>query len=172
MQNQTPSIMTPALIAGVLFGIIGGIPVLHLGCCLWALGAGLFATYLYSRRAKTADELFSAKKGAVVGLVGGGIFGFVAGSVHSFILNFLGALDAEVIADQVAQNPMIAPEDFEQVNQILQSTGPLLFVLVFIFLWLITGLIFGTLGGLIGGSVFKHEPEAVTDTAPPPPPIG
>jgi hypothetical protein len=107
----------------------------------------------------------------VAGVLSGGTFGLVGGLVTSIIQTLLGAFNVDNIADQVAQNPMVSPEDFEQVSQMLESSGALFFVLVIVFMWFLTGLIFGTVGGLIVGAAFKNEPT-VEDAVPPPPPIG
>ena len=172
MQNETPSVVVPAIISGLGFGFLSGVPLCNLGCCLWALGAGATAAYMTSRTAKQINAPFTAGGGAVAGVLSGGVFGLVGGLVTSIIQTLLGAFDADSIADQVAQNPMVSPEDFEQVSQMLESSGPLFFVLVIVFMWFLTGLIFGTIGGLIGGAAFKNEPTADEAVPPPPPPIG
>lgn len=174
--NQAPSMLKPALIAGVAFGVAGAIPILNLvncACCALIIGAGFFAAFLYSKDSRTAGVAFRPGNGATVGLVTGLVYGVVSGVLGSLINAAMGANDWQEILQAIeTSNADIDPEVLAQISSFMESSGIFVLALVGIFFALLLGAIFGTLGGLIGGSVFKHEPEAVTDTPPPPPPIG
>ena len=48
--NQAPSMLKPALISGVAFGVAGSIPVINwinCACCALIIGCGFFAAFLY-----------------------------------------------------------------------------------------------------------------------------
>src|ERR1044072_249723 len=73
--------LKPALIGGVLIGVLSVIPFVsaaNLCCCLWAILGGMLATYLYVKNSPTRA---SAGDGAVLGVIAGGV-----GAVLSFVL--------------------------------------------------------------------------------------
>lgn len=187
MNDNPPSMMMPALIAGGSLGFLSGLPVSNCACCLWAAGAGVLAAFLYSRKCKTAGAAFDTGKGGVLGLLVGAVFGVVGALVNSVFSLLTGGLDTESMREAIDANPMITdPEAAEQVIQIFESVGPMFFILIFALIWIVFGVIFGALGGLIGGSMFKVETAAFdagngwsasppasppADQPPPPPPV-
>ncbi len=57
--NQAPSMLKPALISGVAFGVAGSIPVvnwINCACCALIIGCGFFAAFLYSKDSRTAGR--------------------------------------------------------------------------------------------------------------------
>jgi len=51
MNNQAPSMLKPALISGVAFGVAGAIPVINwinCACCALIIGCGFLSAFLYS----------------------------------------------------------------------------------------------------------------------------
>lgn len=187
MNDNAPSMMMPALIAGGTLGFLSGLPVSSCACCLWAAGAGVLAAFLYSKKCKTAGAAFDAGKGGVLGLLGGAVFGVVGAVVNSAFSLLTGGLDTEALREAINANPMITdPEAADQAMQIFESVGPMFFILIFALIWIVFGVLFGALGGLIGGSMFKVEaavrdvggdwssPPPVSppaDGPPPPPPV-
>ncbi len=163
MNNQAPSMLKPALISGVAFGVAGAIPVINwinCACCALIIGCGFLAAYLYSKDCRSAGVPFQPGNGATVGLVSGLVYGVVSGVLGGIISSVFGLADWEEVIDQI--------------SGFMESSGSLMMVLIGIFFALLFGAIFGTIGGLIGGSVFKHAPQASAthDQAPPPPPVG
>ena len=76
--NQAPSMLKPALISGVAFGVAGAIPVINwinCACCALIVGCGFCAAFLYSKECRTAGFAFRPGNGATVGLVSGLIYG-------------------------------------------------------------------------------------------------
>ncbi len=188
MNNQAPSMLKPALIAGVTFGIAGAIPIIeyiNCACCALIIACGFTAAYLQSKSTKTAGFGFTAGNGAVVGLASGVVYGFVAGILGAVIDSVLGLTDVNQIIEQMEQVGTMDPEAMEIATRFLESTGPATFAVAGIFFSILFGAIFGTIGGLIGGAIFKAKPpqaESVDDQpwttgrqappsdAPPPPP--
>ncbi len=181
MDNQTPSILKPALIAGLTFGIAGAIPIIEMincACCALIIACGLTAAYLHSKDMKAAGFGFTSGNGGVVGLASGVVYGVVAGIVGALIDSIFGLTDLDQIIEQMEQVGTMDPEAMEMVTRFMESTGPAVFAVAGIFFSLLFGAIFGAIGGLIGGALFKAEPpqpivaaaqQWTTDHQPPPP---
>lgn len=69
-----------ALLAGIGAAVLSGLPIVSLGCCLWLLGAGAIAVYLYQRR--VPGTFITSGMGMRIGALTG---------VFSFVLNAIGA---------------------------------------------------------------------------------
>lgn len=178
--NQAPSMLKPALISGVAFGIAGSIPIINwinCACCALIIGAGVFAAFLYSKECRTAGVAFGPGNGATVGLIAGLIYGVVSGFVGGAINAAFGMGDWRQAIEQIqASGAEIDPATLEQISNFMESSGGAMMFLIGLFFALLFGAIFGVIGGLIGGSVFKVEPPqpgTYTQTPPPPPaPVG
>ena len=176
--NQPPSMLKPALISGIAFGIAGSIPVINwinCACCALVIGAGLFAAFLYSKESRKIGAAFGPGSGATLGLMAGLIYGVVSGIVGGAISAAFGMGDWQEVIEQIqASGADIDPVVIEQISSFMESSGGVMMFLIGLFFALLFGAIFGTIGGLIGGSVFKVEssPGMYTQTPPPPPPVG
>ncbi len=174
--NQAPSMLKPALIAGVALGVAGAIPVinwLNCACCALIIGAGFLGAWLYSRDSRAAGVAFLPGTGATVGLLSGLVYGIVSGVLGGIINAALGAGDWENVIEALeSSGAEIDPAVLDQVSAFMEDSGTMMVVLIGIFFALLFGAIFGTIGGLIGGSVFKYEPLPGEGQAPPPPPVG
>ena len=155
--------MKPALIGGVVLGLLSVIPVLNLGnfcCCLWALLGGLLASNLYIKNspvpAKTGD---GAILGALAGLVGAVIvvvigipISIVAGGLtRGLLLKIVESVNpsqAEAIRAQLEAGSTIAGEIIN---------GLILAVLV---------VIFSTIGGWLGVPIFEKRKGPIPPTPP------
>jgi hypothetical protein len=174
--NQAPSMLKPALVAGVVFGNAGANPVnnwINCACCALIIGCGFFAAYLYSKDCRNAGVAFLPGNGATVGLLSGLIYGGISGVLGGLISSAMGIGEWDEVIEQIeATGADIDPEVLDQISQFMDSSGGLMVFLIGLFLALLLGAIFGTLGGLIGGSVFKSQPQPPAyDQAPPPPPV-
>ena len=72
-----PNKIQPAVIGGVILGLLSSIPFVNLGnlcCCLWVVGGGALASYLYIKKSETP---VSVGEGAIVGLIAGLVGAFV-----------------------------------------------------------------------------------------------
>lgn len=175
--NQAPSMLKPALISGVAFGVAGAIPVvnwINCACCALIIGCGFFAAFLFSKDSRAAGFAFRPGNGATVGLVAGLIYGVISGIFGGLISSVVGVGDWQEVIEQIQMSGAeIDPEVLEQVSHFMETSGGLMMILIGTFFALLFGAIFGTLGGLIGGSVFKVEPHVPSPVqAPPPPPVG
>lgn len=187
MDTKAPSMLLPAAIAGGSLGFLSGLPYSSCGCCLWAAGAGFLAAFLYSKNCRDAGAEFDTGKGGVLGLLTGAIFGIAGSLVAGTMTIMQGELDAEALREGIENNPMITdPEAAAQAAQMIESVGPMFFVLLIALIWIVLGVLFGAIGGLFGGMAFKVEaapadpgggwssnppPAAPVHTDPPPPPV-
>src|SRR5215831_1554201 len=66
--------LKPALIGGLVAGVLCLIPLVNFCGCLWSIGGGLLAGYLFI---KESSEPVSLGNGAVTGLLAGAVAGLL-----------------------------------------------------------------------------------------------
>lgn len=143
--------LKPALIGGLVAGILSVIPLVATCSCLWAIGGGVLAGFLYIPKAPAP---VTAGEGAILGA----LTGLVQAAVRVVIGIPLGYI--------MAAN-MGLEEQLERMNVDLPVTG-----MVLIVLGTLLGALFAiglsTVGGLIAVPLFEKRKGG--PTAPPPPP--
>jgi hypothetical protein len=157
--------LKPALIGGVLLGLLSVIPFvnsLNACCCLWAILGGMLASYLYVKNspipARPGD---GAMLGALAGAIGA-VISLILGIPISYAMGptmrnmFLGILEnvdrqqAELMRRQLeAAGDSIVPVI---INSLILA------VLLFVF---------SVIGGLLGTALFEKRKGG---PVPPPPP--
>ena len=156
--------LKPALIGGVVLGLLSAIPFVNwvnICCCLWAILGGMLASYLYIKNSpKPANAGDGAVLGVLAGLVGG-IVSFVLGvpiqmlagaAINGILIGFVEGMNpsqAEMLRQQMLAGQTIAGAI---INGLVSA--------VFLF-------IFSIIGGLIGVPIFEKRKG---DMTPPPPP--
>jgi hypothetical protein len=156
--------LKPAVIAGVVFGVLSAIPFVNFVnacCCLWAILGGMLASNLYVKSSPTPA---SAGDGAVVGAIAGAIGGVIQVILGVPLGILTGAAMRGIVADML-QNVDPAQARILQAQMEAGSTvaGAIvngLITAVFLF-------IFAIIGGLIGIPLFEKRKGG---TMPPPPP--
>jgi len=141
--------LKPALLGGLIVGILSAIPFLNYCCCIWGIGGGLLAGMLYI---KSAPIPVKVGEGAVVGVltgIVGAILYFIIGVPIAYFLS--GAQLEETLVRAGVQLPA-------------GVSGILLFVLGGLIGGLIL-LVLAVIGGLISVPIFEKRKDA-----PPPPP--
>ncbi|HEY4423550.1 MAG TPA: hypothetical protein VGN10_05040 [Pyrinomonadaceae bacterium] len=141
--------LKPALLGGLIVGILSAIPFLNWCCCIWAIGGGLLAGMLY---VKSAPVPVKVGEGAVVGVLTG-----IVGAILYFLISVpIGYFfnSAQIEEALVRAGVQLPPG----------LSGLLLFVLGGLIggLWL---LVLSIIGGLISVPIFEKRKDA-----PPPPP--
>jgi hypothetical protein len=135
--NQAPSMLKPALISGVAFGVVAAIPFINLincACCALIIGCGFFAAFLSSKDNRAAGFAFRAGNGATVGLLSGLVYGVVSGILSPLINKALGMGDWEEVIEQIrASGAEIDPGMLDQASHFLEGSGALVMVLVSVF---------------------------------------
>jgi hypothetical protein len=162
-----PSVVQPALIGGLVIGVLSVLPIIDLGnwcCCLWIISGGVVAIYLL-QQAQSAPV--TAADGALVGLLAGLVGAFVYGLLSIPLDLYTAPMRRQMLERVISQ--MDVPPAFRDLARRV-STGPVVILLGFVRM-LFLGVIFSTLGGVLGAAIFgKKTPPAVIDVPPVAPP--
>jgi hypothetical protein len=158
--------LQPALLGGVVIGVLSALPVINLAncCCAWILFGGGLAAYLLQQPRPTP---ISAGDGALVGLIAGAI-GAVVWTIVAIPLNAaLMPFQAEML-EQVLSNANDMPPEARAFLESLKS-APVMgaAAIVGFFLTLCVCSVFGLVGGLFGALIFRKN----VPPPPPPPPV-
>jgi hypothetical protein len=168
--------LKPALIGGVLLGILSALPVLSLFncfCCAWEIGGGMLAAHLYVKASPTVVTLGS---GVGLGLFTGAI-GAVVQTIFSIPLHLalrgMSGGFAEQFKGMLEQIPNLPPESKEAIRSLLSGGSfSIVFLLLSGIFTLVLFSIMGMAGGAIGVAVFERrktgEPPAYQPPTPPP----
>ena len=161
---MAPAKLQPALLGGVVIGVLSALPVINFAncCCAWILFGGALAAYLMQQN---HPEPIAIGDGAIVGLLAGLIGAFVGAIVSIPISMAMGPFQAQM-AGEMLSNPDLPPEFRRLLEQL--GTGPVMGIgfFIFFFLTLLISTLFGMLGGLFGALMFRKNPPPVM-----PPPI-
>lgn len=141
----------PALIGGLVAGVLSVIPFVNFCACLWSIGGGFLAGYLFI---KDSAEPVSLGNGAVTGLL--------AGAVAGLLRLVIG------IPLALAMTSMSSVTEDQLRRLGVQLSISALIIVAGIFGALITAGV-STLGGLIAVPIFEKRKNG---EAPPPPPVG
>ncbi len=143
--------LKPALLGGLIVGLLSAIPIINYCCCIWSIGGGALAAFLYIKGSpvpvKTGD-------GAVVG----GLAGVVGGIIYLII-----GLPIALLFGMAAMT-----EQLDRSGVQLPLSGAVLMIVAAIVGAIILALL-ATLGGVIGVAIFEKRKDGA---APPPPPMG
>ncbi len=143
--------LKPALIGGLVAGVLSVIPIVATCSCLWAIGGGVLAGFLYIPKVPapvTAGE--------------GAILGALAGLVQAAVRVVIGIPLSYVMAANMGLE-----EQLERMNVDLPVTGMML-IIVGTLLGAVFAIGLSTVGGLIAVPLFEKRKGG--PTAPPPPP--
>lgn len=144
--------LVPALIGGVILGILSSIPFVNYCCCIWAIGGGLLAVMMYVKKSPSSMSMGEgAMLGAMTGVIGGVIY-FVLANIIALIVG-TAAMDAAL----------------KQTGVNIPLSGVALILLI-TFLTALFLVVLSTVGGLIAIPIF--EKRKVGDAPPPPPAFG
>jgi hypothetical protein len=149
-----------ALIAGVVMGVLGNIPIVNIfNCllCMWVWLSAILAVFLYRRFAPEAAFL-SVGEGAGLGAVAG-VIGAVVGAVVSLMFNALFAsagFDPAVVLQQLQAQGFDLPPGAMPAIQALAGTGS---VIVSMLCNGIVYAIFGAIGGIIAAALIWKKPS-------------
>lgn len=149
-------LVKPALIGGLVTGVLSAIPVVSLGnacCCLWVVTGGMTAAYLLQQQQSAP---LTPVDGALVGVLAGVTAAFI-NLVLSIPVVLLFAPSQLQFLEPLAESGQIGQEfqDF-----ITSPAAPVtMLALGFVFM-LAAGLVFSTLGGLVGVAIFGKSRAA------------
>lgn len=164
--------LKPAIISGVIFGVISLIPYVSMlnCCCGWLLICGLVAVKMYSNNNPNPT---SYSDGAIVGTLSGAVAAIIAQIVTMIIAvfnlkNIPTAELRETIMREIEKQPTADPQAIALITQWVDVilNNLVVFAFVYFFIATIIMTIFGALGGLIGASLFGKQGKT-PPTAPP-----
>lgn len=187
---EKPSKIQPALVGGLVIGLLWSVPFLNLinfCCCLGVMAGGALAAWMLIKRSPVLPV--SSGDGAVVGLLAGlagaGVY-LVLGIPISLVFDQAGLSVVRSIFDQM-NNPEIS-RAMEEAIRTSQNQGLVERLVGALVGWLIISTIsvgFSAVGGLIGVAMFEkrkgqqYPPQAPPSSpgfppgyAPPGPPAG
>ncbi len=159
--------LQPALLGGLLLGVLSALPLVNLGnacCCLWVLAGGALAAFLLQRG---QDAPISSSDGALVGFLAG-VIGAVVWQVLSVPVTMLMAPLQGRIFERLADASDL-PENTRQMLQSMRENSGFTLVKFVLggFVVLCVSTIFSTLGGLIGAAMFRKKVPPPEPADPP-----
>jgi uncharacterized protein YqgC (DUF456 family) len=151
--------LKPAIIGGVVLGLLSVIPLVSLAnlcCCLWAILGGVLASYLYIKASPTAARPSDgAILGLLAGVIGAAIFVVIGIPVGILMRSTMTALMSTLIENlDPSQARMIRRQMAAQTIAGAIGGG---------IVWAILLMVFSTIGGLLGIPIFEKR----KDVAPP-----
>lgn len=142
--------LKPALLGGLIVGILSAIPFLNYCCCIWGIGGGVLAGFLYIKSSPIPVKVGDgAVIGALTGLVGAVLY-FLIGFPIAYFLS--GAQMEEALRQTGVQLP--------------QGVSGLMLIVLSILIGAVILLVLAIIGGLISVPIFEKR----KDGPPPPPP--
>ncbi len=153
METQRPQMFMPALIGGILAGVLSAIPFVSCLCCLWVIGGGLLAAYLLS---KDSPNNLTTGDGAIVGIFAG-IIGSIVDTIVSIPFDAMmrNSEFTRAILDKLSEYAQDLPAGLEGF---LESRPiSLAWTLLGLVLSMVIFSAFSALGGIIGVSLFKKK---------------
>ncbi len=140
--------LKPALLGGLIVGLLSAIPIVNYCCCIWGIGGGGLASYLFIKSSPTK-----------IGPGDGAMLGGLAGVIGALIYLIIGVPIAYFLSGAQME------EVFARMNIQIPFTGFLLFLVSGLLVGLLL-LVLAVIGGLIAVPIFEKR----TDAPPPPPP--
>ena len=159
--NTTTSKTQPALIGGLVMGVLSALPIISAGnlcCCLWIISGGVLAAYLLQQNSATPiTQSDGAITGLLAGVIGAGVYLIVSIPVTLLVA----PLQHRMVQGFMDRANNMPPEFREYMSSYVGGVIGLMLGFVFM---LIMGAIFSTIGGLLG-AVFFRKPLPPGDAA-------
>jgi hypothetical protein len=155
--------LKPALIGGVLLGVLSVIPfvsAVNVCCCLWAILGGALASYLYIKNSPTPVSAGDgAALGAMAGVVGGVIYLILGVPISIAMGPTMQRLMVSLVENIDAGQAEMIRQQLEGAETSIVS------VILKTLLGSVLLLVFSVVGGLIAIPIFEKR-----KAGPPPPP--
>ncbi len=138
----------PALWAGLASGFLSGFPLLNLGnclCCLWIVGGGVFASYLYQGK---SGEKISSGDGMMVGAMAG-----LVSALMATVLDMLFAYWSRDLLLKILEAYGTETSPFLNYQGYFTPRGFTSTLLIRIVIFAI----FASIGGALGAALFKPK---------------
>jgi len=150
-----------ALLSGLGAAVLTAMPVLGLGCCLWLLGAGALAVWLYQRR--VPGTFVTPGMGIRIGAVSGAI-GYVATTIWT-VLRFASNSQEFRTAMQEQLDKSLAANPDPRAQEIMRQfmgnlntpQGLATFFVLILAIMGVVFVIFSAAGGALGASMLPRR---------------
>jgi hypothetical protein len=157
--------LKPAIIGGVILGILSALPAVNTCCCIWALVGGLIAANLYI---KASPNPVTPADGAILGAIAG-VVGVVLIFVLGIPLQLIFGTAMMSLMQGFVQNA--DPSQAAQMREMMAAGGVGIGrAIVNALMYSVTAVIFSAVGGLLGVALFEKRKGG--PGVPPPPPAG
>jgi hypothetical protein len=165
---MAPAKLQPALLGGVVIGVLSALPVINLAncCCAWILFGGALAAYLMQQ---SHPEPIMAGDGAIVGLLAGAIGAVVWVIVSVPITLAMAPFQAAMTRDVLSNARDLPPEMAALLERFSGGATIGIGLVVGFFVMLVICTLFGMLGGLFGALMFRKSPPPMIPPPIPPP---
>jgi hypothetical protein len=153
MNEQRPGMFVPALIGGVLAGVLSGIPIVNCLCCLWIIGGGILAAYFLT---KESSIVLTAGDGAIVGI----FTGIIAAVVEAFVNIPFRAMSEKLVQGMIerfSQYYEEMPSGWQSWMKDGNFEGSILWSIIGLVVSAVIFAALGALGGIIGISLFGKK---------------
>lgn len=158
--------LKPAIIGGVILGVLSAIPAVNTCCCIWALVGGLIAANMYI---KASPNPATPADGAIVGAIAGAI-GAVLIIVVGIPLQLIFGAAMMSMMGNVIQNA--DPSQAAQLQQAMAGGLGIGRAILNALMYSVTAVIFSAVGGLLGVALFEKRKGGPGVPPPPPPQAG
>ena len=158
--------LKPAIIGGVILGVLSAIPGVSSCCCIWALVGGLIAANIYI---KASPNPVTPADGAVVGAIAGAV-GAVLIIVVGIPLQLIFGAAMSSMMGGLIQNA--DPRQAEQIQRAMASGLRFGRAILNALMYSVTAVIFSAVGGLLGVAIFEKRKGGPGVPPPPPPQAG
>jgi hypothetical protein len=159
--------LKPALIGGVVLGILSVIPfvsAVNICCCLWAIVGGALASYLYI---KSSPAPVSAGDGAMLGALAGVIGGAIYLILGIPIAMAMGPTMRNMVLSLIEN---IDPRQANLMRQQFEAAGSSIVpIIINTLIGAALLFVFSIVGGLIAIPIFEKRKAGLP---PPPPDLG
>ncbi len=154
---MTSSKFQPALLGGLLIGVLSALPIVSMGnacCCLWVIAGGAVAAYLLQN---SQQAPITAGDGVAVGFLAG-LIGAIVWQVLAVPLTILmGPIQARITERLLSAGDL--PDNVRSIFETLRQNAGFSVIRFIIggFFTLIVSVFFSTIGGLIGAALFRAK---------------
>ena len=151
--------LKPALIGGVLLGVLSSLPLINFFnclCCAWVITGGVLAAYQY---VKDSPVSVSLGGGISVGLLAGAIGAVVTGlfSIPLYLMRGGGGA-MQHLKEAMDRMPNVPSETRDLVESLAsRSDMNIVFMIFGLLFTFIVFSIFGMVGGAIGVAIFEKR---------------
>jgi hypothetical protein len=140
--------LKPALLGGLIVGVLSAIPFINYCCCIWTLGGGALAAYLYIKSSATPVAI---GEGAMVG----GLAGVVGGIIYLIL-----GLPIAILFGMGAMEEQLSRQGVH-----LPFSGVILMILAGIVGAIILAVL-TCVGGIIGVAIFEKRKDGAVPPQP------